>query len=150
MRGCYVYLLMCPDGATIHLKVGMSDDPLKRFRELLVGCPIQASLLAVMEFANRRTAYQAERELQRVFATWHTTGEWFRLAFSDKAVFNATWKLALSGFSSSAWPIRWTKLNVAELVAHQRSLRAAKDRVGYRTWELIGNQASRSFRVRSP
>lgn len=146
MRGCYVYLLMCPDGATIHLKAGMSDDPLARLREILVGCPIPASLLAVTELANRRTAYQAERELHRTFAAWHTTGEWFRLTFADKAAFNAAWKLALSGFSSAAWPIHWTKLNVAELVSHQRSLRAAKDRVGYLTREAVGNRASRSPR----
>lgn len=121
LRGSYVYLLLCYEAPTIHVKAGRSDDPVKRLQGVLITCPIEPGLLATCELPSRTVAARAEAALHRAFRPWHTRGEWFRFEPNDREVFNAAWRGALAEFASPSWPVRWTKLSLRPLLAQSRS-----------------------------
>lgn len=126
-RGMYLYMLLC-QSAGIHIKIGVSDNPLERLIALSVGCPLPLGVLATTMFPSRKIAFRAEKMLHHAFADHHENGEWFRFSPDEKAVFNSTLRIALSVFASPSTPIRWTKLNVQVYLKHQRSASMGKHR----------------------
>lgn len=120
IRGSYVYMLMCQTQEAIHIKVGISDDPLARLRSLRADCQIEPGILAIAELPNRRMALNFEQELRCVLARWRNSGEWLQFESADKADFNASIQSAAVHFSKPAWPIRWQKLSVPALIAEGR------------------------------
>jgi Meiotically Up-regulated Gene 113 (MUG113) protein len=124
IRGSYVYMLMCQNSDGIHIKVGLSNDPLKRLASLMTACPIPPGILATAELPNRKKALNFEQELHCILAPWRGVGEWFLFDESDKAEFNASIQRAAAHFSSASWPIRWQKHSVPALIAIGRQRRS--------------------------
>lgn len=125
IRGSYVYMLLCRSADGIHIKVGMSDHPLKRLQGLLTSCPLHADTLATVELPTRRTALRFEKELHCVLAKWRSSGrEWFLLSASDKAEFNALIQIAAVHFVKPSWPMRWQRHSVQALLSAARQRRA--------------------------
>jgi hypothetical protein len=61
-----------PDGDIASVKIGHSDDPRARLREMQVGSPLRLSLISM-----RRGGRKAESELHRTYRKWRSFGEWF-------------------------------------------------------------------------
>lgn len=55
------------------VKIGHSNDPKNRFRNLSTGCPTECSLIGVTEGGE-----EAERKLHEQFAHLRARGEWFK------------------------------------------------------------------------
>lgn len=127
-QGCYVYLLLCEADGAVYVKAGMSNDPVGRIQQLLVGCPLVPGILASAELLNRGIARRAERALHVAFAEWHTNREWFRVPLHDRERFNAARRIAMEGFALRGRPIMWTKLGLAPLLAILRQRQAVAAR----------------------
>jgi hypothetical protein len=61
-----------------YVKIGQSDDPVNRVRQMQIGCPLPLKLTGVMP-GNKND----EKAIQRLFKDSHIHGEWFRL---DKTI----------------------------------------------------------------
>lgn len=72
LRSERVYLIGSPDSPLV--KIGWSDNPKRRLRDLQAGSPVLLQLIAVFEGG----AY-VEAELHRCFADKRKHGEWFDL-----------------------------------------------------------------------
>lgn len=66
-----IYFIQPVDGGLI--KIGKADDPVKRLRDLQIGCPVRLRLCKHYE----AEAFM-ERRLHLMFAAWREHGEWFR------------------------------------------------------------------------
>lgn len=124
IRGSYVYMLVCRNSDGIHIKVGMSDNPLNRLGSLLTACPLKPGVLATVELPNRPTALRFEKELHCALEQWRHVGEWFLFKPTDKPAFNAAIRSAAVHFAKPAWPMRWQKHSVAALLAQARQRKA--------------------------
>ncbi|WP_186001595.1 GIY-YIG nuclease family protein [Streptomyces sp. IB201691-2A2] len=69
-----VYLIGSPDSALV--KIGWTDNPKRRLRNLQTGSPVPLHLLALFEFEGGSIV---EAELHRRFADKRRHGEWFDL-----------------------------------------------------------------------
>ncbi|MFF4732862.1 GIY-YIG nuclease family protein [Streptomyces mirabilis] len=74
-----VYLIGSPDSPLV--KIGWSDNPERRLRDLQSGSPVALQLLAVYE-----GGHYVEAELHRRFADKRVHGEWFDLGPDPVAV----------------------------------------------------------------
>lgn len=124
-RGSFVYLLLCESPEGIYVKIGLSDDPLKRLKGLLNGCPLKPGIMAVAELPNRVKALQFERELHGAMRNFRHAREWFLFSRNDKARFNELLRGAAIEFASPSWPIRWDKLSVPELIRQAQNRKSA-------------------------
>lgn len=114
-QGTFVYLFLADDGPSIFGKIGVAYDPLTRAVSVQVGCPLQIKIIAVVEFSTRWQAERAEKELHAALEDYSARGEWFRFAAKDRSRVNQLMRSALAPFASSAWPMRWTKMDAVEL-----------------------------------
>ncbi len=62
------------------VKIGLSDDPVKRLKQLQTGAPVQLELFA---FRNHRNVTVKEVELHKRFQHKRVGGEWFELGPQD-------------------------------------------------------------------
>lgn len=82
-----VYLIGSPDSPLV--KIGWSDNPKRRLRNLQSGSPVPLRLLAVYE-----GGHYVEAELHRRFADKRVHGEWFDLGPDPVAVVGPFAKVA--------------------------------------------------------
>ncbi len=115
IAGCYVYMALCQDGADIHIKIGLSQEPAKRVLALFHNNPLLIECLAVVDLPSRRIARRLERDLHEAMKKWRTCGEWFCFSLADRAEFNRLQKASLAKYASGSRPLRWTKMNVPQL-----------------------------------
>ena len=115
-RICHVYALFCQgEGGDGHIKIGHSTRIGERLTALLIGCPVPAKMIAVIEFDMQVQAVRVEKALHRQFAARNTTGEWFRFDFTDKddkAAFNDGCRKV---FAEHAVTENWSKTSVSAL-----------------------------------
>ena len=83
---CFVYFIENPD--TNNIKIGLSNDPLRRLRELKTGCGSNLKLIGVLGFNSTEEAKRAERELHIRFREDRivlddVATEWFRCHAKD-------------------------------------------------------------------
>lgn len=123
---CYVYLLLCGDEKTVHIKVGVSQEPIKRALALRNTSPLSIDVMATVDLPSREMALNLEQALHHALDEWRTNGEWFSFAVDDKPRFNAITRAILSRYESPSRALSWTKMNLKELAsqAHQRRGRA--------------------------
>jgi hypothetical protein len=126
VTGSYVYMLLCPDTEFIFIKVGMSQNPIKRLGSLKTACAVAPETLAIMPVQSSYIAASLEKALHTALAPWRTTGEWFRFKAEDKGEFNAIWKRVVAAFSADSTPLKWTMLSVSGLLEIGRQQRRAK------------------------
>src|SRR4051794_24395121 len=117
VRGHYLYALICGDGEAIYIKIGISIDPLARLDGLRTACPLTPDTMATVCLVNRRQAMQAEMEIHKKLAPWRSNGEWFKFTLADKEAFNLICREILKRFEKPSWPLKWTKLSLAPLLA---------------------------------
>ena len=77
----YVYLI---EFFGFH-KIGVSNDPFRRFKDLETAFPVDGELLA---FGHFEDAYDAERRFHKVLKDSRVKGEWFKLS-NEKVLFVA-------------------------------------------------------------
>lgn len=134
---CYVYLLLCADD-DIHIKIGMSQEPLKRALALRNNCPLPLNTMAVVDLQSRRMALGLERDLHKALANWRTNGEWFKFSLEDKQKFNELTQNALKKYSSKSRLLKWTKINLKELASQATQ----RKKLAQKRWK----RGSRSYR----
>lgn len=75
----YVYLFMARDGdGPMYVKIGRSDDPVHRVRDVQVGCPFRIIKASMVKCASREQAKHVELALHRALEDRRSSGEWFR------------------------------------------------------------------------
>lgn len=88
-----VYAIFVESGAGPgYIKIGITENLLKRLDSLQVGCPFPIGLVGVLDAGHYpQTAQDLEERFHERFASRRTSGEWFQFDFSselDKADFN--------------------------------------------------------------
>lgn len=78
----YVYALAASD----RIKIGFSDQPNNRMREIQTGCPYPLLLLCTQEFDTENAARAREKELHNKFEQRRAHGEWFHNDIRDELV----------------------------------------------------------------
>lgn len=76
-----LYILQCRK--TFAIKIGISNDPIARMRNLQTGYPFDLSLLGVFGGCDARTI---ERHLHQALSRWQLRGEWFEGAALPQAL----------------------------------------------------------------
>ncbi len=80
----YVYVLMARDGdGPMYVKVGRSDNPIKRISNVQVGCPFRIVKAGMVKCLTIEQASSIERELHLLLQDHWSSGEWFRFDWKD-------------------------------------------------------------------
>jgi hypothetical protein len=74
---CYVYFIQQGRGS---IKIGVSEDPDRRLKELQTGTSRQLRLIAKLCLPNRAAAFDLEKELHIAYGYLRGSGEWFKPA----------------------------------------------------------------------
>lgn len=121
-------MLLCRDeGGPVYVKVGISDQPIKRLKSLRLGCPVTPHQFLYMEVRSRRKARSIEISLHDALAKWGAHGEWFRVPMEEKAQFNGAWKRVVDAQREpSTLSYEWQRISVAEFVRQMHANQAAK------------------------
>jgi predicted GIY-YIG superfamily endonuclease len=145
LAGCYVYMLLCQEAeGPIFVKIGMTDNPIARFRQLRNGCPHTPRQFAYFETYSRKEASRIERSLHKAYAKWHAHHEWFSFREDDKPSFNNVWKYVLFVSSTNGRKFEWTKISTAELI-RLTDHNAKRARAGFARNASRGGLAFRQF-----
>lgn len=78
----YVYALAAAD----RIKIGFSDQPNDRMREIQTGCPYPLRLVCTQQFDTENAAREREKELHDKFHVKRVHGEWFHCDICDELV----------------------------------------------------------------
>lgn len=125
IRGSYVYMVLCMEGETIFIKVGLTDIPLNRLSQIKTACPMRVRVFCTMQTHSRKQARIIEGAFLTALGRWRSNGEWFTLTMADKVAFNEACTVVLRNYSTASWPLKWVKLSVPKLQAD------ANKRAGY-------------------
>lgn len=87
-----LYVILARNGLT---KIGKSNNPQKRFREIDNLSPVELRL--VIYFSYDAKAVDLEKILHRTFTDKRVKGEWFALSFYDFEIFFSLTKRYLTG-----------------------------------------------------
>ena len=71
---CFIYVIGCDEGP---VKVGISDNPWGRLRQLKTGCHLPIKLLHVQTMRDREHALYHEKWFHEVHGDQRLAGEWF-------------------------------------------------------------------------
>lgn len=84
----FIYVIGHVDGP---VKVGVSNNPAARIKELQVGCHFTLQLMYQRQCKSRSEAFRREKEFHAVYAEQRMSGEWF----------NVDSELAIEGVNTS-------------------------------------------------
>ena len=116
LRGSWTYMLLCRDGlGPIYVKVGISDNPLKRFNALVTSCGVMPQRFSFVNVRSRDSAKKLEKDLLDAFSKWKTNGEWIRLKVTEKKEFNVAWQKVFEKHATRDWPLRWVQCHAKGL-----------------------------------
>lgn len=82
MGRCFVYIIRSGSGFSAPVKIGVSDVPENRIKELQTGNPYRLFLIAKLPFSSRADAFEVEKYLHNQLTLTKLCGEWFKM---DKA-----------------------------------------------------------------
>ena len=88
----YVYIIQSGTSRKAPLKIGVSDDPGKRIKQLQTGNPEVLKVLTTIRCKTKKHAYTLEGELHRMLSDKSILNEWFSCA--KKSALNAISRLA--------------------------------------------------------
>lgn len=112
-------MLLCREnGGNIYVKIGMSNDPLKRFRALRTSCPFIPRAFLYLRAYGRVEARHIERDLHAAYVAWHAHNEWFSFPEAEKEKFNLIWQKVLQLYAKRGRTLEWTKISVEQFVQH--------------------------------
>lgn len=86
-RGHFVYFLLCDDGECVLIKIGVSESPLARAKDIATGCPFPLQYLGYTEVGTEGAARYVEALIHSSLAQWRTQGEWFRFPVDEHHLF---------------------------------------------------------------
>lgn len=117
VRGHYVYMLLCQDAkdSPIYIKIGETENPIKRFRTLRGGCPVAPKSFAYFDTRTKPAARRVEAQLHLAFHEWNTHLEWFRFDEAEKARFNKILSHVLNA-EMNGKPVAWNKVSINDLI----------------------------------
>ncbi len=105
----YVYLIQSGTSRKAPVKIGMSDDPEKRIKQLQTGNPETLRLIMSIRCNSREHAYKLESTLHLMMAKKSIINEWFFL--DEKSVLSTLSRIA--------------KMNISEnVVLHQELIKS--------------------------
>ena len=79
LRGHYVYLGFAEEsGGTIHVKIGRSSDPHRRFLTLSNASPIEIKLFRCVRLPYLEASRLAEKLIHRGLAKYRSNSEWYK------------------------------------------------------------------------
>ena len=139
--GCYVYLLLCRDADDIYIKIGLSETPWNRFRQLASGCGVTPRSFSMIAAPSRPVAHIIEKSLHAAMQKWRNRGEWFRFSHADKSEFNGILHGILALHSTSQCPMRVEKLSASALLTYSKE----KKRAGYAVLRALQNQRGKAY-----
>lgn len=80
----YVYLFLARDSdGPMYVKVGRSDDPMKRIEGVQVGCPFRIIKASMVKCRSAKQARDIEARIHGRLAKFHSSGEWFRFDWTS-------------------------------------------------------------------
>lgn len=74
---CYLWACECPGG--LFIKIGMTNDPHRRFSEFKTSSPFKYVQAFVCQAPDRELSYALEQEILRTFRAFSTRGEWISI-----------------------------------------------------------------------
>jgi len=77
----YVYMIQAGYGG---VKIGVSDEPETRLKELQTGNHKKLHIIAKFVFSDKNEAFLFERFLHEKFQKWHMNGEWYKRCIIKK------------------------------------------------------------------
>lgn len=124
VSGHYVYLGFAEEnGGRIHVKVGRSSSPYKRFLQICNTSPLPISLFRFVKIPHYEECKVAERLLHRIFKDFRTNGEWYvfdaKIA-EHKSFFNSGIRRAIDMFLPHGWGWDVTDAQALSAYAKQR------------------------------
>lgn len=127
--GSFVYALTCVENGRAIIKLGVSDNPLKRLDQLRQQIPFKARTFAMLPMSSRKLAFRMERLLLHNFKPWRTRGEWMQFAPEDKANFNRVVRAVYSDvLQSRDINPHWTKIDVRAVDRQKQATRKIMQR----------------------
>lgn len=116
-RGHFVYMLLCQDsGGPIYIKIGITGNPIQRFRSLRCGCPVTPGSFAYFEVPNENVARRIESALHEAFHGWNAHLEWFVFLEAERPAFNEVLQSVLAEHRIPGRKFEWNKISVKELI----------------------------------
>jgi len=118
LGGYFVYTLICRDGdGPLYVKIGMSQNPVKRFGEIRNGNPVTPLTLAWVDLCSKDKASSVESQMQIAATAWHHTLEWFKVDADDFDDFKAVCKDVLIRNGHPGRPkLTWTHVDAKSLI----------------------------------
>lgn len=123
----FIYFLCCAadSPSAVYIKIGMSQNPLERLRELATGCGLKIASFGFLGCGCRSETHRIELALHAVFALWRTRGEWYRFELKDKNTFQVLRKETLEKMNTFRWPMKLTMIDVDEFLKKSRHAQGA-------------------------
>ena len=86
-RSSYVYFIFArkPVFGDAFVKIGISYNPVSRVRAIAVNCPFPFFKIGVVKMPSRGMSRLVEKALHKRFKDRRTSGEWFKVHWSDQA-----------------------------------------------------------------
>ena len=78
----YVYIIQSGHKKNSPVKIGMSDDPEKRIKQLQTGNPLELRILLSIRCKSREHAFSLENTLHSLLASSNIMNEWFSMCRS--------------------------------------------------------------------
>lgn len=73
----YVYVIAVAGRDLV--KIGRSNDPVKRLAGLQTACPFPLEMICIHALPSRKAAADVERDIHRAYRGDHANGEWFNV-----------------------------------------------------------------------
>jgi len=126
LRGHFVYLGFAEEsGGAIHVKVGRSSDPYRRFLALSHASPIEIKLFRCVRLPYLESSKIAEKLIHRGLAEFRSNGEWYRFDAripEHKQTLHRVCRGVLDKVASSGW--HWDTVHMKALRALARQNQA--------------------------
>ena len=122
LYGVYVYMLFCPDGDQVHIKIGQSDQPMTRLVNLAKRAPFPPQEFCMTETPGRDVALGIEHTLHRACSRWRVRRtDWFSVPMADKADFRKLCTGTMNLFREPRWPMPWAWISVQAFLSANRT-----------------------------
>lgn len=128
VRATYIYMVFCDAGNLVHIKVGVSDSPLRRACEIKTMCPIKPHMLGYCEVGGRKQAFRIETRLHANLAHWRSQGEWFCVPISESAKFREVVKQTLESHERRSMPASIHVVDLKRYFMHLKEKKRAYQR----------------------
>lgn len=79
----YIYIISTAKHEDGPVKIGISDNPDKRLKQIQTGYPEKIEIKHLEEFKTRKKTFELERLLHKDFSIYRSHGEWFNMTVKE-------------------------------------------------------------------